>query len=719
MRKSITTLVLTCLWAGTVCAQYQLENAGFEQWDSVSYYANKTTRAGQEPIAWNSFITGSGTMKSFAGYEQLFQSEETRPGSEGSYSALLTARSVLGVIAQGNMTTGCVNMGSITAADADGNYNYTAVDSAGFNQPFTGMPDSLRIWVKFYGTNTSYPYAKVNTLLHTEGYYQDPMGNYESITATLVAKAENVEIETNDFEWQEIVIPFEYADSTDERPAYALVSISTNATPGKGNKADSMYVDDLEYIYNSELLSLSYDSLDIFQEGVTGYDLSDIAYEEGKLEAVGNGHAAVVTTVYNDTTGIVTVTVEGDDISENPDNMHVYTIQFTVPFDFTGSEPADGDTLDNLYNVNDDHMVRVYANNATPDYVCYDLIDAVTGDTILASALMSLSADSTCYEAEVESEDLYTLMDGTSYTLTFSAYEDSLTLMATYAVTIYGSTVPFSFSDVQWLSISPDDGSYLASSEDNTFTLSFDGAVVITSASIDGVTDQTSAFESITANEDSTAWALVVGDSIMTGSTELTLSVAVTDTEGKVVEGNTGEEEDSYFVFSYYLAFNRPDFTTDPADSAVVTSLSTITVSYEEGISVSGNATDDITVSDAEGNIISTVDADDIAQVISGELIITLAEPITEAGNYTICFPIDYFSLGDESDTQLSKETVITIIVDPSTGITAPTVSTNATDTHNVYTLGGILVRKNADANQLKTLPKGIYIIDGKKTTVK
>ena len=366
MKKLCTLIMLACGASSSAFAQYQLENAGFEEWDSVSYTANKTTRAGQEPTAWNSFLSGSGDLKSFAGYEQLFQSETTRPGSEGSYSALLTARSVLSVIAQGNMTTGCVNMGSITAADADGNYNYTAVDSAGFNQTFTGMPDSLRVWVKFYGTNESYPYAKVNTLLHTAGYYQDPMGNEENITATLVAKAENVEITTNNFEWQQIVIPFEYADSTDERPAYALVSFSTNATPGKGAKTDSMYVDDLEYIYNSELISLVYDSTELFQSGVSAYSLPEVVYKESNLAAQSNGHAANIGTVYNDSTGLLTITVEGDDISVNADNKHVYTIQFMVS-DEADDTDAEEDTEEDTEVVPDEEEDTEEDTEVVPD----------------------------------------------------------------------------------------------------------------------------------------------------------------------------------------------------------------------------------------------------------------------------------------------------------------------------------------------------------------
>lgn len=327
MKRLFTYYLLIVCCAFTAHAQYQLSNSGFEEWENVSYRTN----TGEEPVGWNSFLTGSGNLKSIAGKNQLEKMSEPRPGSRGSKSAKLFARQVWGsIFAQGNLTTGCINMGSTSATDANGNYNFTEIGDGKQNQKFTGLPDAMHIWVKYNSTNTQYPYGKVSTILHTEGYYQDPMGNTSKITAQLVGTATKADI-TSQEDWQELTIPFVY-EATTERPAYALVSFSSNTTPGQGTNGDYMMVDDLEYLYYSELASLSYNGTEIFDTEKTDYNI-DAFYEEDKLAYTSNGKGATVTRSYNESTGLLTLTVKGDDWSSTNLNQHVYTLQFKP---FTG-----------------------------------------------------------------------------------------------------------------------------------------------------------------------------------------------------------------------------------------------------------------------------------------------------------------------------------------------------------------------------------------------
>ena len=195
MKKLMTSLCLAAL-SLTAAAQYQLQNGSFEEWDNEG-------STSIEPKHWNSFMTGEGNFKSLAAGQQVKKSNEVRPGTSGSSSVHIYARSVWGVVAQGNLTTGRINMGSTNATDANGNYNFTKTDNADFHQKITGCPDALRFWAKvscFYG-------AAASATLHTEGYFQDPAGN--NITAQVVAKANDSEINSND-DWEEIIIPFEY-----------------------------------------------------------------------------------------------------------------------------------------------------------------------------------------------------------------------------------------------------------------------------------------------------------------------------------------------------------------------------------------------------------------------------------------------------------------------------------------------------------------------------
>ena len=328
MKKLMTSLCLAAL-SLTAAAQYQLQNGSFEEWDNEG-------STSIEPKHWNSFMTGEGNFKSLAAGQQVKKSNEVRPGTSGSSSVHIYARSVWGVVAQGNLTTGRINMGSTNATDANGNYNFTQADNADFHQKITGCPDALRLWAKVschYG-------AAASATLHTEGYFQDPVGN--NITAQVVAKANNSEINSND-DWEEIIIPFEYKLTDGTRPAYALVTLNTSGSPGKGKEQDYMLVDDLDFIYYSELESATFNGKNIdFTDGkatVSG------EYDAQKLQLQSNGQAATIETSYDADAKTLTITVKGDDISINPTNKHVYTITFDA-----GAEPivdVTGSTLPN------------------------------------------------------------------------------------------------------------------------------------------------------------------------------------------------------------------------------------------------------------------------------------------------------------------------------------------------------------------------------------
>ena len=249
------TLALGAMASGA-WAQYQVQNAGFEEWESVSY----KKISGEEPTHWNSFVTGTGGLKSTAcKASQLFKSTDVRSGAKGKYCAKIVDYDVtfLGqhvAYAQGNMTTGCINMGNMDPSEcgnksSKGNCNYTDTEKDDFNQKFIGLPDAMFVWVKYHSTNKDFR-AKVSTVLHTNGYYQDPRKTTDTDCQNReVAIAQNVNVNPSITDWQDLTIPFVYSKTDGTRPSYALVSFSTNATPGKGTGSDYMLIDDLEFIY--------------------------------------------------------------------------------------------------------------------------------------------------------------------------------------------------------------------------------------------------------------------------------------------------------------------------------------------------------------------------------------------------------------------------------------------------------------------------------------
>ncbi len=130
----------------------------------------------------------------------------------------------------------------------------TAVDSNGdpFYTKLSGVPDSLAVWVKFKqgGEVAGYPYATVSAAITDGTYYQEP--NDKEYT-NIVARGGNKEIASNGFVWQRICFPFTAVNATLD-PKAILVTISTNAAPGKGTGTDSLYVDDLSLIYNQDIM---------------------------------------------------------------------------------------------------------------------------------------------------------------------------------------------------------------------------------------------------------------------------------------------------------------------------------------------------------------------------------------------------------------------------------------------------------------------------------
>jgi len=309
MKRIFTLLCIsTCML--TAMAQRQIQNPGFEEWDNEG-----TTSI--EPSHWNSFMSGTGSMKGFAAAQQVQKSDDAHTGS---VSARIYARSVFGVVAQGNLTTGCINMGSTNATDANGNYNYTNEDDANFHQKFTGLPDAMRVWVK---ASCAYP-AGASCNLHTTGYFQDPAGN--TITATRIAKANTSSIASSD-SWQEVIIPFVYDVTDGTRPAYALVTLTTSGTPGQGNANDYMLVDDVEFLYYSELQSITFNGKNV---DITGNTITiDGTYDAELLQLKSNGQGATINTYYTESSKTLTVSIKGDDIATNPSNQHTYTIVFT------------------------------------------------------------------------------------------------------------------------------------------------------------------------------------------------------------------------------------------------------------------------------------------------------------------------------------------------------------------------------------------------------
>lgn len=324
---------------------FQLRNNSFEEWETVN-------GSGEEPVFWSSFGTVTGSMTNMVRTNSQLSKSDTE-AYDGQYCARISARSVVGVVAQGNMTTGCINGGSMSATDANGNYNYTNEDDPGQSMIFMGRPDAMKVWVKSSCAGN----FKIAAYLHEKGYFQDPVEGNTDRQVPMVGSA-TLAPESNNLTWTEYTVPFQYVSKKD--PYYALVSFATNNVPGKGNKADYLFVDKVTMVYNSELASAVFNGTTLsFTDGAASVEGG---YSAKLLKLTSNGVAATITTDYDEESRVLTITVKGQDHLFNPENVHVYTITFSEEaVDPVGPEGPDGEgpifpiSFDENADVNNDN----------------------------------------------------------------------------------------------------------------------------------------------------------------------------------------------------------------------------------------------------------------------------------------------------------------------------------------------------------------------------
>lgn len=358
MKRNILTIALLTS-AASAMAQYQLPNSDFES-DFVEAYRKTPKFVSKtqyyEPTNWHGYATIDASTTNEAGRtgDKLKTSDDVRTGSTGSKSVCIKATSILGIVANGVMTTGRIYTHSTNATEAASNYNFSDPsfdisssentanatimkpqllfpENRTYAQTFTGKPDAFTVWVKYVPKNTS-DNASVNAVIHTNARYQDPEAT--DYKAVKVAAAKDDAIAYNKGEWQQLDIPFDYSVGSGTTPAYILVTFTTNKTPGGGSDGDLLYIDDIAMVYYSTLSTLTYDGTSILPttgntDGATiNIDKSTTLYDASKVKYTLKGAgASVLSEKYDDKTGIYTIQVAGND-NVNGSNVTTYNIQF-------------------------------------------------------------------------------------------------------------------------------------------------------------------------------------------------------------------------------------------------------------------------------------------------------------------------------------------------------------------------------------------------------
>lgn len=293
---------------------YQLEDPGFEkEW------------TGNEPYGWQSFASASGFFNTFASSSP--QPSDPGEGHESSHSVKLYSKNIL-KNANGNLTTGRVNMGDINPGNTAKNYNYTDIDGGHYLQ-FKGMPDEVTFWTKFKaGDGNVDKKGRGQFILHKKCKYQDP--EIADLLPNRIAIASGLISESDD--WVQCKAYFKYdVDDLKDIPTekYLLASFTTNPNPGQ-SKNDELYIDDVYFVYWSDLRSLSYDGTPINIEDPENIQIAAKDFDLSKVSCT-SGKGADIQTSYNEGTRILTITIKGNDFSVNSGNHHEYSVKIVPP----------------------------------------------------------------------------------------------------------------------------------------------------------------------------------------------------------------------------------------------------------------------------------------------------------------------------------------------------------------------------------------------------
>ena len=222
----------------------QIPNSDFELWNNIG-------SKNEEPDSWHSFKTSSGPFR-YLLMQQVERHTATRPGSKGKYSAHIFSRSIVGITANGNVTNGRLNAGSMFPAGKSNN-NYTQRDSE-FCTEISMIPDSLTVWVclrtkniESYGRLMSYVHGDADFVCFTGGW--EP---YEMIAAQVEYEFPRTSSK-DEMIWKRVNLPYKHYPDLCKEPCYILTSFTTNKYPGDGDAGDEMFVDDLYLVYNPTL----------------------------------------------------------------------------------------------------------------------------------------------------------------------------------------------------------------------------------------------------------------------------------------------------------------------------------------------------------------------------------------------------------------------------------------------------------------------------------
>lgn len=341
---------------GTEAGAQQLSNSDFEQgWEDcyplTSYETLSETKVGSQPIGWHS----ANVYQSGVPGELVTKVEEngnTYVRMENKFIGIDLGAFLgkIGSNAPGYLTLGkpwaCANMSGLSIKDADGG-TYGGVE-------FAYRPDAISFKYKrshgsekadepftvsaysWNGTFTSDEKVGVPTKdCVMEDRDRVVLGtNPDAISSGKLIASVTEKIDGDASDWTEKIVRLNYnTEYSEEIPTKFNIIFSSADYYGDRNEIGAgnvLCIDDVKLIYDSDLKSLSYDGTPIniddpenIQIAAKNFDLSKVSCTSGK--------GADIQKNYEPATRILTITINGEDVSVNSENYHEYSVKIVPP----------------------------------------------------------------------------------------------------------------------------------------------------------------------------------------------------------------------------------------------------------------------------------------------------------------------------------------------------------------------------------------------------
>lgn len=783
-------MFLACCMGLDVQAQTQTEptetpfqlDGGFNVWEECypidGYEKPGTTKVGEQPVGWK-----ASNVKQSVATKALVTKQTEESNIYASIKSDFVGFGSLGANAPGYLTLGqpwayalLQGFGSIKEADG-GTYGGIS---------FTHLPDAVSFLYKSSHAEenptenfTAVAYLWKGTFKSMEkiGVAGGILGG--SIEAVEVADRDRavlgmkettaqgtlvasvVDNFNNDAaEWTEKVIEFDY--KSDELPEKLNIIISSADYFGDRNKigaGNTLNVDSVRLLYYSELATLSYDGEPVEVGEVM--DLSDATYDEAKLACTLTGRGATLEKQYNEYTGVLTLTVKGNDWTEENRNEHVYKVQFDAP------EPAAADVVgtygrwltvaingdaasesanDIIIGADEEGTYTLQLNN-------FSFGSLSVGDIVVPGTQAAYAEDGTINltaTANVTIDLFPSIPLPTTVALNLANVDNTWVLtgnididfsLMSMAINVAVGDVPFqTVADGRTLkvtgtvsalaapSVVPADGSFLAidlteattgeglATENFTNTLPntlFYVAADTLLAGSNVVAGGACADLVITDAEDFyvpanfTATRLAYNRTLTAGqyaAVVLPFDVDAAELDGKAYVLNNVDEDVLEFITAEGTIGHNTPFLFQPADTKLFVDGTELTAELVY-------ATPEEAPAVTFGSVALTGTYTSLAMTQTEDAVwyTPAADEFTPATAETLpAFSAALLADGSQETYRLSFDGKVV-------GISAPALTPNAAPA-DVYTVDGKLVRRAADATQaLEGLPAGIYIVGGKK----